>query len=421
LTHSIEVAQIAKSIAHHINVEEAYFRNQAIDEDIVEVAGLAHDLGHPPFGHVGEFGLDACMKKFGGFEGNAQTLRILARLEKKVARDKDDQIGISLTGEDDRFGLDLTYRTLAAVLKYDRTIPIERAANAEIVKGYYASEKQLVKEIKTKVLGANYRKHIGPDGFNTVECSIMDVADDIAYSTYDLEDAFKAGFLTPLDILATDETVRKEIARQIKKKYCKPGSTSYASKVFAQFDHHEVLKVLYQLFKFILGEGQDKASGTNGRDAAVLDAHETSRNLCSNGYVRTQMTSALVDGFVKGVQVVLNKACPALSSVRLQEDVLKQVEVLKRLTFESVIMSRRLRLVEYRGADIVREMFTAVSGKGGDKLLPDDFREHHARIKTPSGKARVICDFIAGMTDQYALEFYGRLKSFSASTIFKDF
>jgi len=104
LTHSLEVAQVAKGIASQINDSEPTFQKDPIDTDLVEFAALAHDLGHPPFGHNGEAALDDCMKEFGGFEGNAQTLRLLAAVEKKVLKDargreNGDYCGIAPNGE----------------------------------------------------------------------------------------------------------------------------------------------------------------------------------------------------------------------------------------------------------------------------------------------------------------------------------
>lgn len=186
LTHSLEVAQIAKSIALKIKVESP---NSIIEPDVCEIAGLLHDLGHPPFGHNGEHALDRCMVHFGGFEGNAQTLRIICRTEKKEFVD----MPAIKDGADNRFGLNLTARVNASVLKYDRVIPVSREKNRSLVKGYYRSEKEIVDQIKRE-LGCD---NVKP--FKTIECAIMDLADDIAYSTYDLEDAFKAGFLTPID------------------------------------------------------------------------------------------------------------------------------------------------------------------------------------------------------------------------------
>jgi len=83
LTHSLEVAQIAKDIAIHLNNKHDELKNDPIDLDVVELAGMMHDLGHPPFGHTGEKALNECMKEHGGFEGNAQTIRIITKLEKK--------------------------------------------------------------------------------------------------------------------------------------------------------------------------------------------------------------------------------------------------------------------------------------------------------------------------------------------------
>lgn len=114
LTHSLEVAQVAKGIALKLNASYTCFQKSPINTDLVELAALAHDLGHPPFGHNGERALDDCMKQYGGFEGNAQTLRLLSRIEKKVfdepaVKDALDMCGISADGRDRRRGLNLTY------------------------------------------------------------------------------------------------------------------------------------------------------------------------------------------------------------------------------------------------------------------------------------------------------------------------
>ena len=192
LTHSVEVAQIAKCIALKINSQ---YPDAMIDLDLVESAGLAHDIGHPPFGHVGERALHEMMQQDGGFEGNAQTLRLLARLEKKVKG----------------YGLNLTYRTLASVLKQCEKIP--RDVGAKKKKGYYESEATLVQAIQDKVLAGHPLRD--SKDFRTRECAIMDIADDIAYAVYDLEDSFKGGFLSAMDMLACSNSVANNLRAKI--------------------------------------------------------------------------------------------------------------------------------------------------------------------------------------------------------------
>ena len=130
LTHSLEVAQIAKGIASYLNQTVDYFIDgNSIDSDLVEAAALAHDLGHPPFGHSGERVLDKCMKDCGRFEGNAQSLRVVTRLSKRIndgaSNSSEQASGADGPIEDRRLGLNLTYRTLAAILKYDQQIDEE--------------------------------------------------------------------------------------------------------------------------------------------------------------------------------------------------------------------------------------------------------------------------------------------------------
>ena len=410
ITHSMEVAQIAKSIATKLNAEEPFLRTVGrIDTDVVEVAGLAHDLGHPPFGHNGEKALDYCMRRFGGFEGNAQTLRILARLEKKATSDS-LACGVTADGRDLRFGLDLCARTLAAVLKYDRPIPWKRPTrhNAKLVKGYYRSELALVRSIKTAVIG---RAGMGGK-FKTVECHIMDVADDIAYSTYDLEDAFKAGFTAPLDLLASSDTVLAEVAHKVSEKADRKVSSD------------TVRAVLLQVFGPAVAS-RERVVKDNRRvtEDVLLDSgmrqYRASKGVAKTGYERTKLTSTLVGHFIAGVTFEANERFPALSRVVLDRDTRLKVEVLKHFAYVQLIMAPEMKLAEIRGQEIVESIFERLAGGGGHELLPLDFQRWFSSLRSKREKMRVICDFVAGMTDRYAAEFYARLRSDAPQTIFK--
>ena len=415
LTHSLEVAQIAKGIAEIINVKNPYFQEHPINIDLVETAGLAHDLGHPPFGHNGEKALDDCMKAYGGFEGNAQTLRILTKIEKKNTFGEGFR-PLREDKTDNRCGLNLTYRTLAAVIKYDQEIPLKRPPKGKKVKGYYYTEKDVVNAVRLHVLGSNI-----DDELKTIECQIMDIADDIAYSTYDLEDAFKAEFLSPMKMLATEPELLSRVGRKVKKRLS-----------LSRFGKKDVFKVLFENYKEVFIE--DVIEFASDKNINSLDdlipflatyAFDFSNRLCCDGYFRTKHTSKLVHEFMCGVSLDLNAEIPAISKVFLNHDIGKRVEVLKNYTYEAVIMSPRLKVTEYRGYEIVCEIFKALTtslGKfKGYKLLPDDFQMLYEGFSDKALKNRVVCDFIAGMTDRYAVEFYARLKSENPQTIFKPF
>lgn len=260
LTHSLEVAQIAKSISIKLNETHKLFKekNRKIEPDLVEFAGLAHDLGHPPFGHNGEEALDECMRDHGGFEGNAQTLRILSRLEKKentLPPDSEFRVFNDEDGSDQRRGLGLTYRSLAAILKYDTPIPErnrDRKNKNEVVKGYYQSDKELVSRIKKAVLGKKFGGK-----FKTIECSIMDIADDIAYSTYDLEDVFKSGFKKPLDLFVLPAPIYDNVVNTINRRLAK----QYPDHPNISVDTSDIQEILHYVFSdelFEFGENEFK-------------------------------------------------------------------------------------------------------------------------------------------------------------------
>lgn len=415
LTHSLEVAQVAKSIAIKFNSEHEYFQKHPIDTDLVEFAGLSHDLGHPPFGHNGEKALDECMKGCGGFEGNAQTLRIVSKLEKKH-KDEESKYGVSDEGEDKRYGLNLCYRSLAAILKYDKKIDKYRDKHSPLVKGYYASEDELVKSIRAAVTG----KQDSSEKVKTIECQIMDIADDIAYSTYDLEDALKAEFMNPLDMISAGGELLENIAKNL----------TDNDNINGKITEQEILEIIWNLFIKLkmfdfesLGIDKSEIDIDNPYSVAnlVSSIYRSATNIGKIGYLRTYLTSHLVGYYVRKVEIELNEEVPAISKVFLPEETLKQVEVLKRFTYEAMIMSPRLKVSEYRGYEVVSAIFKALTEDDiGLSLLPNDFRRLIKKF-ADEDKKRAVCDFIAGMTDRYAVEFYGRLKSENSQTIFKPF
>jgi len=405
LTHSLEVAQIAKSIAIRLNHTNEFLKKNhfEIDADLCEIAGLAHDLGHPPFGHNGEAALDRLMWQSGGFEGNAQTLRILCRLEKKE-RIKDLQTGIGLDGHDERLGLNLAYRSLASILKYDRQIP-QRAIRprAKPTKGYYVSEAPVVRQIKQKVAPG----YVGRK-FRTIECSIMELADDIAYSTYDLEDALKAGFTSPLNMISTSQNVLERIRKKLGNRL----STKEISDRIFDFFGSTVTPEL---------DERDLEIGSDIVPELITTAHRASEVFSSDGFLRNRHTSDLVGFLINKVELKPNPEFPSLTTVYFPETIKDAVDVLKQLAFVTIIESPMLKVAEFRGKDIVDKIYKAIkksTSKIDKSLLPDDFRSLYLEVNRLD-RDRVICDFIAGMTDRYALEFYGRIYSERPQTIFK--
>jgi dGTPase len=412
----MEVAQIAKSIATKLNSEQPFLKEQGeINLDLVEVAALAHDLGHPPFGHNGELALDRCMIKHGGFEGNAQTLRILSVLEKKKTN---DHVGYGVKKEagtgkvtDCRYGLDLCARTLAAVLKYDTVIPVTRGQTyTRPTKGYYKSEASLVTKIKQSVLGSRHAPSTTP--FKTLECQIMDIADDIAYSTYDLEDAFKAEFLSPMVLIAAENSLLDKVSDEINR--------SSKGEINPAVNRDQVRAVLLRIFDVYLKDDQMKVNDSRSRVKYLVRRYRALTRVAKVGYVRTAFTANLVGELISGIRFEPNKKEPALSRVFLNPSIRLKVAVLKQITYVSLIMSPRLKFAEYRGQEIVKTLFERLSENNGHVLLPDDYRQWYDRFVNDDAKRkRVICDFVAGMTDRYAVEFYARLRSESPETIFK--
>ncbi|ALK16360.1 MULTISPECIES: dGTP triphosphohydrolase [Burkholderia cepacia complex] len=395
LTHSLEVAQIACGIAATINAKFANeLGGEKIDTDLVQFAAIAHDLGHPPFGHNGEKALDVLMLKHGGFEGNAQTLRILTSVERKLVRTPE--------GFSSEFGLDITNRALAAVIKYDHPIEAQRPKNDELQKGYYYTEGDIVRRVK----GAVAPGYKGRD-FKTVECSIMDLADDIAYSTYDLEDSLHASFVSPFSLqyaLRTNNALQAEVLRKCNKALEKSGHEELDGAA-------EAISTLEHIFEDLANT--DLATAQS--EQRELHFWAANRMLNESGLMRTRFTAERIGKLLDSVELILNQEYPQLSSVRLTRDGLIKVEILKHLNYELVIRSSRLAVVEHRGRDLVTDIFNAL-WKSKGALLPDDWKERYDSVgSSKPNRARLICDYVACMTDAYAAEVHDRLFGRGAS------
>lgn len=413
LTHSLEVAQIASGIARRLNAVELSNKlpGAEINIDLVQFAAIAHDLGHPPFGHNGEEALDELMREHGGFEGNAQTLRLLAVVEKKLVKELD---GSHSKG----FGLNLTYRTLASVLKYDRRIGQVRDAKAELDKGYYATEARIVADIKERV-APNLGESNTSKTFKTIECSIMDVADDIAYSTYDLEDSLHAGFVTPntlLNALFYNTEVRHRV-------YERTNRALERVRHLPLEDENELIRTFGELFPFEALDGLSGIQHSDRNAASAIVMHQAAwraDNLFGrDSEARTQFTAERIGRLIGEVELQYDNEYPQLSAVRLKAPAMRTVELLKHLNYEVVIRSPRLAVAEHRGKEIVKRIFQALADSDG-RLLPDEWKRTYLaeREKGLTAALRVVCDYVAGMTDRYAAEFHARLYG-EGESIFK--
>ena len=343
LTHSLEVAQIAKGIALALGA----------DPDLVEAVCLAHDLGHPPFGHNGERTLHELMRAHGGFEGNAQTLRILTTLEQKHA---------------DYAGLNLTYQTLDGVLKYKTCIDSTAIANDPQgpVKGFYAWDHQLVETIIRQTGSGQQR---------SLECQIMDVADDIAYSVHDLEDSLKAGLLTPADLRRLPPA---RVVRDVNAKLTAWGRTVKEGTV-----HMELAQIADRL------EQLEQRSFRAGRKMLTRDLiHEFASPVGIQSHARYEHIDTDFPNRVR-------------------------IEALKAFESYKVINNPRVTTLAHKGKEVLRRLFAVLDqGQESTGLFPEDHGEHYEKALLngdETARKRVICDFLAGMTDSYALRFYSRL------------
>lgn len=357
LTHSLEVAQIGKSICTWLlrqpgsPLSDHFF----IDPDLVEAICLSHDLGHPPFGHAGEKTLNHLNREHGGFEGNAQTLRLLTE---RIFSAKHN-------------GMSPSRAFLDGILKY-KTLWSELVTGGKPPKNHFIYDNQL--SYLDWSLGGNdfpieYTPGTARDAFKSIECQIMDWADDTAYSLNDLSDSVRAGFL-PIEkieqwaksqeIDTSEKTPLGDLIQAIRANKVEP----FVGKRIGQYITSTHLKP----------------------DVNFLSA-------TTNRY---------------RYRLVIDPAIRAESAL------------FKRLAYDVVFLSPKLKQLEHKGSYMLRKLWEILETRyihglsidGQDfQLLPNDTVSEIQQAEDPATRARLICDYLAGMTDGYAARTYKRLFS----------
>lgn len=300
LTHTLEVAQVGRTIARALGA----------NEDLVEAICLAHDLGHSPFGHAGEYTLSKLMKDFGGFDHNKQSLRIVTDLEQRYPEFP---------------GLNLTWETREGMVKHESEYDLTDA------------------------------REFSPELRGNLETQICNVADELAYTTHDLDDGLRSGMITP-----------------------------------QMLDGIALWEILTETYNW---------SGPLLQD---LDRNSMIRNLV--GLLVTDMIHA-TDTRLKesGVKSALDIQRLTYNIIGYREDVQRRNRELKDFLFTKLYRHYRVVRMQVKAEHIVADLFTAYLAE--PLILPD-----HVQQWIPGrGLERTICDYIAGMTDRYAIEEHARL------------
>ena len=311
ITHSLEVAQIARTLSKFFN----------LNEDLCETLSLAHDLGHTPFGHAGEEALNNCMKKFGGFDHNIQTLRIILFLENRYYEFK---------------GLNLTFETLDGLLKHNGPIKSKKKYN--------------------KILGKNYFKNkINFTSRPSLEAQIATISDDIAYNSHDLEDGLKSNLFKLKDL--ENIPILKNIILKHKKKI-----KNYSTDL-----------IIRQIIRDIINE-------------MVRDIISTTQKNIKNNKIKT-------------LNDVYNSKYPIVCFSRKMKLFDKKIKSFLR---KEMYYHKNVKINTNQGKKIISKLFKSI--KENPKRYINVSKYDNSNI------LRSICDFIAGMTDRYAINLYKKIK-----------
>ena len=325
LTHSLEVAQIARALARQLGV----------DEDLTETLALAHDLGHPPFGHAGERALDACLKDDGGFDHNAQTLRVVTSLEHRYP-----EFG----------GLNLTWESLEGIVKHNGPLTERNGAPA----GRY-------REGGIPVGIADYNKTYDLElwSYASLEAQIAAFADDIAYDAHDIDDGLRAGLFAVDDLKEMPLTA--EIIAAIDRHYPDLDEVRRGAELVRQLISHFINGVFTEASRRLAAAQQQSAHDVRNHNTPLI-------------------------------------AFPS--------DVAGQEAAIKAFLYRRMYRHQRVMLVMREAEQVVRNLFERYRQSPED--LPAEWVEGSAE-ETASARNRRIGNFIAGMTDRFALIEHQRL------------
>lgn len=353
LTHSLEVAQVGREMAQELG----------IDPDVVDTACLAHDLGHPPFGHNGEAALNEWSKDFGGFEGNAQTLRLLSRIEPKV-----------FDAQGNSRGLNLTRAVLDASCKYPwarESGQVETGGDFSVKFGYYQDDKDLFDFLRS---GATPMR-------KCIEAEVMDFADDVAYSVHDFEDAIVAGYIDLHEM----------------------NSTSSDSELLNKISQWDGSRLAISDLEAALSRLRSQNYWLSSYSGQIKD-QATLKNL----------TSALIGSFVRRTTDQTELANASEHLVRYQgalvvpPEVRAEIAVLKGIV-SAYLMSDEKRQPYYQWQRaILSELADALLAANG-KHLDTYCASAWQQATTDEQKHRVVVDQVASLTDVSALSLHHQL------------
>jgi dGTPase len=346
LTHSLEVAQIGRGMAEELG----------LDPDVVDTAGLAHDIGHPPFGHNGERALEAVAAEAGGFEGNAQTLRLLARLEPKTLDDERCR------------GLNLTRATLDACMKY----PWPRQAGSRKF-GVYGDDVEVFAWVRAGLPPARAE-------VPCLEAQTMDWADDVAYSVHDVEDAILAGRIDPERLAHPDD-----------------GLVALAAETFGA-DAADLEAAAGRLAVYPPLVGVVRESGEPG----TLGAQVALKRLTS------ELVGRFVTAAVDATLEVTGETAGPDDDLVVPPGVRAEVTLLKAAAVRWVMSDPHRLAAQRRERGLIADLVGRLSDGAPDVLDPA-FRPAWDAARDAAARLRVVVDQVAVLTDAQARSWSARL------------